>query len=76
MENEVMNCNGKIVFFSGMKILKVSSVKRMNNISDAICKDHLRRHLWDKLLQHDNGNDKPWCTFGDFNVITARDEKI
>ena len=36
----------------------------------AKCKDHLRRHLWDKMIQHSTLNDNPWCAVGDFNVIT------
>ena len=35
-------------------------------------KDHLRRPLRDKLIKQDNGSDNPWCTAGDFNVITTR----
>ncbi|XP_015161207.1 uncharacterized protein [Solanum tuberosum] len=41
----------------------------------AKCKDHLRRPLWDRLLFYAN-LDTPWCTIGDFNVITSIEEKL
>ncbi|XP_055800325.1 uncharacterized protein LOC129869710 [Solanum dulcamara] len=41
----------------------------------AKCKDHLRRDLWDKLLLYSSVG-KPWCTIGDFNVITGIEEKL
>ena len=41
----------------------------------AKCKDHLRRPLSDKMIQQATLNDNPWCTFGDFNVITFVEEK-
>ncbi|KAK4707383.1 hypothetical protein R3W88_033072 [Solanum pinnatisectum] len=40
----------------------------------AKCKEHMRRPLWDKLLHFAN-RDIPWCTIGDFNVITNTEEK-
>ncbi|KAH0665370.1 hypothetical protein KY285_026576 [Solanum tuberosum] len=40
----------------------------------AKCKDYLRRQLWDRLIHFSNMN-IPWCTIGDFNVITTPDEK-
>jgi len=39
----------------------------------AKCKDHLRRPLWDSLLLYAN-MDIPWCTIGDFNVMTSIEE--
>lgn len=41
----------------------------------AKCKDALRKPLWDRLLLHSNTN-SPWCTIGDFNVITSPEEKL
>ncbi|WMV07509.1 hypothetical protein MTR67_000894 [Solanum verrucosum] len=40
----------------------------------AKCKDQLRRPLWDNLMQVSETN-LPWCTIGDFNVITSTQEK-
>ncbi|KAG5616052.1 hypothetical protein H5410_015876 [Solanum commersonii] len=40
----------------------------------AKCKEQLRRPLWDRLL-HFSNMDIPWCTIGDFNVITSTEEK-
>ncbi|XP_015054775.1 uncharacterized protein LOC107001126 [Solanum pennellii] len=40
----------------------------------AKCKEHLRRPLWEKL-NHIYDMDSPWCTIGDFNVITSTEEK-
>ena len=42
----------------------------------AKCKEHLRRPLWDKMLQHAEREDKPWCLVGDYNVITSTEEKF
>ncbi|WMV13667.1 hypothetical protein MTR67_007052 [Solanum verrucosum] len=43
----------------------------------AKCKDYLRRPLWDRLLHlADTRDATPWCTVGDFNVITDTDEKL
>ena len=42
----------------------------------AKCKDHLMRPLWDKMIHHDTLNDNPWCTVGDFNVLTCMEEKL
>lgn len=41
----------------------------------AKCKDNLRRPLWDRLLCQANA-DLPWCTVGDFNVISNIEEKL
>ncbi|XP_055802719.1 uncharacterized protein LOC129871761 [Solanum dulcamara] len=41
----------------------------------AKCKDHLRRPLWDSMLQQ-SATSLPWCTLGDFNVITDPQEKL
>lgn len=40
----------------------------------AKCKDELRRTLWDRFI-HLSTVKIPWCTMGDFNVITSIDEK-
>ncbi|XP_015158404.1 uncharacterized protein [Solanum tuberosum] len=42
----------------------------------AKCKDHLRRPLWDRMLQHAVVNTNPWCSVGDYNVITSIEEKL
>ncbi|KAK4729629.1 hypothetical protein R3W88_022617 [Solanum pinnatisectum] len=43
----------------------------------AKCKDYLRKPLWDRLLHlADTRNDIPWCTVGDYNVITDTEEKL
>ncbi|KAH0697937.1 hypothetical protein KY289_015419 [Solanum tuberosum] len=41
----------------------------------AKCKEHMRRPPWDTLLHYAN-MDIPWCTIGDFNVITNIEEKL
>ncbi|KAG5580314.1 hypothetical protein H5410_050941 [Solanum commersonii] len=49
----------------------------INTFVYAKCKEYLRRPLWDRLLHFaDNINTTPWCTVGDFNVITDIDEKL
>ncbi|KAK4731472.1 hypothetical protein R3W88_024460 [Solanum pinnatisectum] len=48
--------------------------KLMVSFIYAKCKEHMRRPLWDRLL-HFSSRDIPWCTIGDFNVITNMDEK-
>ncbi|WMV32724.1 hypothetical protein MTR67_026109 [Solanum verrucosum] len=41
------------------------------------CKDRLRKPLWDRMLHHaTTKTNSPWCTVGDFNVITSTDEKL
>ncbi|KAH0654383.1 hypothetical protein KY289_032061 [Solanum tuberosum] len=40
----------------------------------AKCKDVLRRTLWERFI-HLSTVKIPWCTMGDFNVITSIDEK-
>ncbi|KAG5586740.1 hypothetical protein H5410_047174 [Solanum commersonii] len=66
------------------KMLTVKFWIKMNNsLADflpphfvyAKYKDHMRRDLWDKMLQFSR-SDKPWCTIGDFNVINDIDEKM
>ncbi|KAK6791450.1 hypothetical protein RDI58_010531 [Solanum bulbocastanum] len=43
----------------------------------AKCKEYLRKPLWDRLLYiADNRDSIPWCTVGDFNVITDIAEKM
>ncbi|XP_049347584.1 uncharacterized protein LOC125812144 [Solanum verrucosum] len=40
----------------------------------AKCREQLGRPLWDRLFRFSN-MDIPWCTIGDFNVITSTEEK-
>ncbi|WMV30180.1 hypothetical protein MTR67_023565 [Solanum verrucosum] len=42
----------------------------------AKCKDHLRRPLWDRMLFQAADSNKPWCSVGDYNVITTIEEKL
>ncbi|XP_049348970.1 uncharacterized protein LOC125813524 [Solanum verrucosum] len=42
----------------------------------AKCKDHLRRPLWDRMLHQSADIDRPWCSVGDYNVITSIEEKL
>ena len=39
--------------------------KFANTFVYATCKDHLRRPLWDKMIQHSTSNDNPWCVVDD-----------
>ncbi|WMV32839.1 hypothetical protein MTR67_026224, partial [Solanum verrucosum] len=49
----------------------------INTFVYAKCKDNLRRSLWDRMLHFvDTNNTIPWCTVGDFNVITDTYEKL
>ena len=41
----------------------------------AKCKDHLRRPLWDKIIQQPTLNDNPLCAVNEFNVITSVERK-
>lgn len=40
------------------------------------CKNHLRRSLWNKMIQQSDEKDTPWCIVGDFDVITGIEEKL
>ncbi|KAG5586089.1 hypothetical protein H5410_046523 [Solanum commersonii] len=40
----------------------------------AKCKDELRKPLWDRFI-HLSTMKIPWCTMGDFNMITSINEK-
>lgn len=42
----------------------------------AKCKEHLRKPLWDMILQKSTVDTKPWCFVGDFNVINNVEEKL
>ncbi|KAH0772311.1 hypothetical protein KY290_016292 [Solanum tuberosum] len=42
----------------------------------AKCKDHLRRPLWDRMIFRAAESNKPWCSVGDYNVITSIEEKL
>ncbi|XP_015170975.1 uncharacterized protein [Solanum tuberosum] len=92
MDHAVSNPNGKIwVFWSNEvtgHILEkhaqhITITFKHTNISEkfmmsfiyAKCKDYMRRSLWDRLIFYAN-MDLPWCTIGDFNVITSIEEKL
>ncbi|WMV41202.1 hypothetical protein MTR67_034587 [Solanum verrucosum] len=49
--------------------------KFMMSFIYAKCKEYMRRPLWDRLLFYAN-MEIPWCTSGDFNVITSIEEKF
>ena len=42
----------------------------------AKCKEYLRRPLWYKILLQAELEDKPWCSLGEYNVITSTEKKI
>ncbi|XP_049375739.1 uncharacterized protein LOC125840542 [Solanum verrucosum] len=42
----------------------------------AKCKDHLRRPLWDRMIFRAGESNRPWCSVGDYNVITSIEEKL
>ncbi|XP_055826362.1 uncharacterized protein LOC129894731 [Solanum dulcamara] len=92
MDNAISNPNGKIWLFwnkdvdcrileNGEHVITCEIFHVMNpnqfrvSFVYAKCKDHLRRPLWDNMLQHSNTT-LPWCTLGDFNVITEPEEKL
>lgn len=91
MENAYCNLNGKIWIFWNQdvdcKVLDSDDQQVTCEFSHAElpfaftttfvyakCSAHLRRPLWDKLLHH-AAYQGPWCTVGDFNVITTTTEK-
>ncbi|KAG5576484.1 hypothetical protein H5410_056618 [Solanum commersonii] len=41
----------------------------------AKCKEYMRKPLWDGQMFYAN-MEIPWCTIGDFNVITSIEEKL
>ncbi|KAG5567974.1 hypothetical protein H5410_065010 [Solanum commersonii] len=92
MDQAVSNPNGKFWFFWSTdvtgKVLEKHDQhitvtfqhtalpdKFMMSFVYAKCKEYMRRSLWDKLLIYAN-MDLPWCTIGDFNVITSIEEKL
>ncbi|XP_055814172.1 uncharacterized protein LOC129883562 [Solanum dulcamara] len=92
MDNAISNPNGKIWLFwnknvdcrileNGEQVITCEICHVMNpnqfrvSFVYAKWKDHLRRPLWDSMLQHSNTT-LPWCTLGDFNVITEPEEKL
>ncbi|XP_049365268.1 uncharacterized protein LOC125830095 [Solanum verrucosum] len=92
MEHAISNSNGKIWLFWSNTItgnihenseqhiiggFKHSDLTEgfMVSFIYAKCKEHMRRPLWDSLLQYAS-LDIPWCTIGDFNVITNIEEKL
>ncbi|XP_055824484.1 uncharacterized protein LOC129893019 [Solanum dulcamara] len=92
MDNALSNPNGKIWLFwnkevdckileNGEQVItcELNHVMNPNQFSVSFvyakCKDHLRRPLWDSMLQQSNTS-LPWCSLGDFNVITEPEEKL
>ncbi|WMV13666.1 hypothetical protein MTR67_007051 [Solanum verrucosum] len=92
MDHAVSNPNGKIWLFWSNEVtghilekhaqrLTISfkhidiPEQFMMSFIYAKCKDYMRRPLWDMLLFYAN-MDLPWCTLGDFNVITSIEEKL
>ncbi|XP_015170882.1 uncharacterized protein [Solanum tuberosum] len=91
MDNAISNDNGKIWLFWTNDITytltecdaqQITGVikhdafveKFIFSVIYAKCKDQLRRPLWDRML-HISTDNVPWCTIGDFNVITSTEEK-
>ncbi|KAG5606082.1 hypothetical protein H5410_027574 [Solanum commersonii] len=92
MEHAVSNSNGKNwLFWSNAITVKIHENSEQHITGDfkhsdltegfmvsfiyAKCKEHMQRPLWDSLLQYAS-LDIPWCTIGDFNVITNIEEKL
>ncbi|KAG5599275.1 hypothetical protein H5410_030645 [Solanum commersonii] len=92
MDQAASNPNGKIWLFWSNEVnghileqhdQHITITFKYTDISDkfmmsfiyAICKDFLRRPMWDRLLFYAN-MELPWCTIGDFNVITSIEEKM
>ncbi|WMV32844.1 hypothetical protein MTR67_026229 [Solanum verrucosum] len=92
MDHAVSNINGKIWLFLSNEIIGNILENHEQHITGkfkhpdlteqfmmsfiyAKCKDHMRRSLWDKLLFYAS-MEIPWCTIGDFNVITFIEEKL
>ena len=91
MDNALCNNNGKIWLFwtNDMEcdILEIHdqhitcwakhveyNEKFIFSLVYAKCKEHLRRPLCERLYRISNIY-SPWCTIGDFNVITSTDKK-
>ncbi|XP_015159686.1 uncharacterized protein [Solanum tuberosum] len=91
MDHAASNPNGKIWLFWSNEVtgsilekheqhitvtFKYTDIhdKFMMSFIYAKCKDYMRRPLWDRLLVYSN-MEIPWCTIGDFNVITSIEEK-
>ncbi|XP_015167780.1 uncharacterized protein [Solanum tuberosum] len=92
MDQAASNPNGKIWLFWSNEVnghifeqhdQHIAVTSKYTNIPDkfmmsfiyAKCKDYLKRPLWDRLLFYAN-MELPWCTIGDFNVITSIEEKM
>ncbi|WMV45632.1 hypothetical protein MTR67_039017 [Solanum verrucosum] len=56
------------------QLIKSASISTSANSSRPNTREQLRRPLWDRLF-HFSNMDTPWCTIGDFNVITSTKEK-
>ncbi|KAG5599223.1 hypothetical protein H5410_030593 [Solanum commersonii] len=75
MDNATSNSNGKIWLFWTTDI-SCTGIYIKTFVYEK-CKEHLREPLWDRLLHlSDSSSTTPWCTIGDFNVITDIDEKL
>ncbi|KAH0775105.1 hypothetical protein KY290_012242 [Solanum tuberosum] len=92
MDHAVSNDNGKIWLFLANEVtgsimethdqhITITfhhtnmSEKFMTSFIYAKCKEYMRRSLWDRLMFYAN-MELPWCTIGDFNVITSIEETL
>ncbi|WMV45640.1 hypothetical protein MTR67_039025 [Solanum verrucosum] len=92
MDYAVSNDNGKIWLFCTNEVIGSimethdqhititfhhtdMSKKFIMSFIYAKCKEYMRRSLWDRLMFYAN-TELPWCTIGDFNVITSIEEKL
>lgn len=68
LKNEDQHITGKVQHVENKEQFMITIIY-------AKCKDYLMRFLWDSLLQLSE-IDIPWCTMGEFNVITTLKYKL